>query len=845
MNKRLFTGVFFLVLLAFMAGQSYSCPILKAIIGRFDVRPAKPTWVYAGGGVGFVACESVGSIVNCTWSLPGASDVHYEDHLYPNAHVSCKYSTVGVYTATLTVRDSQGRTDTDTCTVYVVSIGIVPVESSYVAVNNDDDNENGIMDMCEDGTVDNEGTQPYDLRKILLSVNTPKPDDKVTLSVWPDGEPRIQVWSHRDKRNRIIPRSVPNEPDEYYVVWPSGSVPAEVYVEAASYASAPGNHPYVALSYTGVNRSTTPPTDEIVFGNPPPPVSFTFLEVDMDIDGLRDDYYTYWKFTDETMPGGFIPLNDLVKIELKQPLPTDLPITYFTPVIFDVPVGDSKIKMWENENKTGEVGLPRYYYSRWDLPDNLWVEGIETSSAPRDIQLRMRYIDFEDRIKLTVYALDKVEFETYMDNDGPDGHPSSPPNGGKRIFPDKKTYDDPYPDRRTIVTVKATITPAIDNKHVYFKNFDVDDPSPVDADTTGPDNNGGNGALSTNDAVTEDSGEARVRFAVTMNPGDNFRIAASVCQDRLNETVTTQAMADADTPPPGVKFTPMLTVWRHLWIERDSMGPVASSGPEKNYVSGTASRYELVSSPPARSRAYLGQNLPDELDDENQFYPGRYRPTNRPAYSVFFSSGFLLGEDYVEVSGDLNADGAANTYDLFDDDYHPATLQPYITLPSYPNLNTYADEYRRAYIEPVYLGTQYSDIVPFDRNLYASQVGWGSGNWNDQRDCQGSESFWHVLVVSAYQGDAEQDTDGDSVEFCGATNGDEEIALYLETTRDAGKDVEHVMAHEIGHTGDLVEGSRSVEDGHCANTDCIMQAGSSGTQFCDECIIDMRVESTW
>lgn len=54
-----------------------------------------------------------------------------------------------------------------------------------------------------------------------------------------------------------------------------------------------------------------------------------------------------------------------------------------------------------------------------------------------------------------------------------------------------------------------------------------------------------------------------------------------------------------------------------------------------------------------------------------------------------------------------------------------------------------------------------------------------------------------------------------------------------------------VMAHEIGHSGGLVEGSRAVDDGHCANSGCIMEAGSTGTQFCDQCIKDMRSKSTW
>jgi len=834
MNKRLFTGVFFLVLLVFMAGQSYACPILKAIIGSSDVRPAKPTWVYVGGRASFVGCQSVGSIVNCTWSLQGSSDILYNTHVYPNDHVSCKFGAVGTCTVTLTVRDSQGRTDTDTCTVYVVSIGIGTNESTYVAVNNDDDNENGIMDMCEDGTVSNEDTQPYDLRKILLSVNTPKLDDKVKLVASPDGgEPRIQVWSYRNKGSRIIPRSVPNEPDKYYVEWPSGTVPSELYVEAASYASAPGNHPYVALGYIGVNRNTTPPTEELVFGDPPAPVNFTFLEVDVDIDGVQDDYYTYWKFTDETIPGGFIPLNGLVKINLMSLAPSDLPINASAPVTLKAISGGDKIRIWDNENKTGTpITLPKTYTSRWTDPIHLWVEGIELSSIPRDITLALEYTGFEDRIRMTVYCI-TVTWETYMDNIPIDQHPVIPPNGGKRIFPDKKSYDDTNAADRKKVRVKATITPAVDNRKIYFKGWDVDDPStnPI-IDTydcpsgpSGPDNYGTGASLSSSDAITDGSGEARVTLTVSMNPGDNFKIAASLDGSEfnpLNPGAMKQEMADGLEPlPASVFMSEMLTVWRKLHIELDSMAEVAATGPEMNRVIGTADSYNYDAGE-NKTTADLGQDLAACWEETKEFHfeNGSYTPSGGSSYTPFKTISHW-GDDELVVFG--NCSSESKVYVLLDEDNQ--NILP--KLPDTIKTNSIFDD---CYILCVSDAPGSTQDVPFQRNLGGASTSGSDISNAARRDSATYEAdgYWVVYVLSIFQLGYSQDKDPNTDPGQAGVTEDswQASVIPLENIRDAAACYGHnattleqqAAAHEIGH--------QVLKEGDSAHRpDTIMQAG--------------------
>jgi hypothetical protein len=113
--------------------------------------------------------------------------------------------------------------------------------------------------------------------------------------------------------------------------------------------------------------------------------------------------------------------------------------------------------------------------------------------------------------------------------------------GGKRIFPDKQTANDAT--NRKIVRARITTTLG-PNVPVYFRAFDVDDPStdasPVDANAgAGNDNRGAPqyGTLSAGSALTDANGIAQVEFTVTMQPGDNFLIASSNDQAYLNGVV--------------------------------------------------------------------------------------------------------------------------------------------------------------------------------------------------------------------------------------------------------------------------------------------------------------------
>ena len=109
----------------------------------------------------------------------------------------------------------------------------------------------------------------------------------------------MRVWGYPDRRSLLI--STGDSIDT--VEWPSGSVPTEVYVEASSYAAGFINSKYLRLYYTGVDCNTIPPTKYIVDRVPQAEIYFTFVEVDMDMAGVKDNYYETLEVTEEMVPG--------------------------------------------------------------------------------------------------------------------------------------------------------------------------------------------------------------------------------------------------------------------------------------------------------------------------------------------------------------------------------------------------------------------------------------------------------------------------------------------------------------------------------------------------------------
>jgi len=162
-------------------------------------------------------------------------------------------------------------------------------------------------------------------------------------------------------------------------------------------------------------------------------------------------------------------------------------------------------------------------------------------------------------------------------------------NGGLRIFPGKRYAVDPSASIRSKVSLEAEIGAPMSGITVTFRVFDVDDPfdqnnptmpnvGVIDADTSGPDNRPVgtvDPGVGTWTGTTDANGKARVDITVSMQPGNNYRAAASTVPAGVAQL--SQADADGQVAHNCIVYSDMLTVWRKLHVETDSMGPVTNN----------------------------------------------------------------------------------------------------------------------------------------------------------------------------------------------------------------------------------------------------------------------------
>lgn len=228
-------------------------------------------------------------------------------------------------------------------------------------------------------------------------------------------------------------------------------------------------------------------------------------------------------------------------------------------------------------------------------------------------------------IATTIVKIDRLEFEQA----GTTGDLSADTTG-YRFFPDAATAQG---STRNIARVRAVLKPNPENaRHLQdiqaaikacFRTFDVDDSSAdtvIDPDGNGRDNRGtvngtnldtpgtphdpdGTGyrgrlrepekAFLAEGAIVEvqpflKDGELRaeVELATSFQPGDNFRVAASLLKDKLQElNENTSVPTTGDIQNFKGKATSQLSVWRTLHIELDSMGTVANNLEKGKIVS--------------------------------------------------------------------------------------------------------------------------------------------------------------------------------------------------------------------------------------------------------------------
>jgi len=248
-----------------------------------------------------------------------------------------------------------------------------------------------------------------------------------------------------------------------------------------------------------------------------------------------------------------------------------------------------------------------------------FVEGVDTGE---DIEIEATYSKAKqcatDKVQATAWKVKEVEWVGVEADDGETNLEKTSKNGGgDRIFPGSNTADGPT---HFNVICRATLSSKIPKGkqvRVQFRIFDVDDPT-QDPVAGGPPTNkvdrndrrsrGGNilrvggdnrpnGTLGMDPNAIEtvrvsDSEIAEVEYTLTeTNPGNNYKVLVSGSRNMIRRAEIDTSVANGQDSvnsfrsrannsfkPPKENSSPLLSVWRKLHVEVDSMGEVNPSG---------------------------------------------------------------------------------------------------------------------------------------------------------------------------------------------------------------------------------------------------------------------------
>jgi hypothetical protein len=547
------------------------------------------------------------------------------------------------------------------------------------------------------------------------------------------------------------------------------------------------------------------------------------------------------------------------------------------------------------------------------------VEGVAASNGDGDVLLSATFTKrnaacaFEcictDSAPLTVVSLKEGSLTWEVaDNTGNPALGNCDNNGGKKIFPDLiDPTDGANAAQRRTVDLVATIKPLVEGAMVYFKVWDVDDPfdqrflcpgptpdgrpctpgvALVDGNTSGPDNRPtGEAPVVLPSKMTNKHGKARVPFTVSMQPGNNYRAGASVISHAFPPPPDDQAKADAvnsahnnDGAWAGysvpLTWSPMLTVWRKLHVEIDSMDAVPQTLEERqpdwdrvriNSVTRNSTTTTFRVQSLTQETGQLASNETDHYEGGSLSVPGLPQPLFvLSTHDVFVNGSFVAD---ITTQGTLTEDQQSavlqQVAEVRDDDAMGGQLVYFYPLNQDQFIKT---AYMAAYIDIVQLELQYNPnkIVPFDINLSDTDLQTGVG-YDNAQDVWSSQNYWASLLVAAYQPGTS--TDGDPDHYSSPANsnpadrtvhdGDYDFGvtvedsdnvslIFVEVMRDLAqvlqKDYPHLIAHEIGHSAGP---NTSAEDDH--NEFGIMSddAPTNVDAFRGETLVRFRSHATW
>jgi len=452
--------------------------------------------------------------------------------------------------------------------------------------------------------------------------------------------------------------------------------------------------------------------------------------------------------------------------------------------------------------------------------------------------------------------------------------PFSGQMNGLAIFPDASS---PSGGLLREVTVRVHV-PGYKNRTVYLKVFDVDDPSAINDPqnildpTDGPNHRAGNDNLTAPgmfphgyflptaarqiSMTLNGSGYGAVDFQVTQQPGNNYRIAVALKASDLDFLqVSNSNAAGYVTPNPGQTsgfngvLTPMLTVWRRLNIEVDSMLGHNGIREAPDRVLAVGANWSNTSS------GFWRLNLSTPLIEGNNFYAGGFLQTGG-------SFGITANDtDSITLNYGLSGGGVTGTVTVSDDDDSGLLSAP---LPATNVISDgVKDIYKKAFINIVTLNSAFNPVqsipfTPYSDHRYP---------WTNLDDSKNSENydwtgFWCHYVIVAYQPHSglDNDPDGSGVSIEGVTglrNGINVMtdfsAVFVEAIREnpnptilptnpqfpanIARRRDEVVAHEIGHMPKRLSGH--------PETSGLMQDGGLAHDFSAESIRRFRETPSW
>ena len=472
------------------------------------------------------------------------------------------------------------------------------------------------------------------------------------------------------------------------------------------------------------------------------------------------------------------------------------------------------------------------------------------------------------------------------------------PGKGKRIFPDWKKKNDNTPRNRVYVKVKV----GMPNIQVHLKAFDVDDPSndlTIDPNDqpglkSGQDNlefdgithspkppyfiaNGSETIVCTTDAegIAKFSGSLPV-MEVTMQPGDNFRVAATLMSGNgltnlqvMDKNAESYIGGDSNQQPNGFNgvVSPMLTSWRKLHIEVDTMTKWQGDKPSPDRVMVAGVSWQK-NNPLGSSVLTLSGNLPEG----NDFYAGGFIKSGNTMFDVTASTENSIkifhGSQNQPSEAEYNA--FIGPFELHDDDDRAAAFNLFDALPRYNAITPFVRQtYAPAYIEieevPHSAEFNARPTIPFQINTGRLNA---FTSLNTAQDMGGADrnEYWYHFVVMAYQytgtsglgnsdgGDGDPNTEnGIKGGTIGGLLNPYISVIFLENIRDpfrGNRDqanffdilndkIDHVVPHEIGHT----PGGKSNETEHAEGG--LMGDGAPDDAFSPKTLYRFRTTHQW